>query len=1579
MYKSRVQSEFVTNPIKVSILDFDSSNKLFIKKLIIFIGLVPVKVKSELEKIGRIKDILSNKLDKNLQSSKYPQLKKFYGVNWVNRLGINCLFLDKSGGDSKEKNLADFDFDDFDIGDIDIGDIDIDEIKKIEKKEESSEAEAKEDKIEEDLSLAEDFDEYIEQVKPGETDIFNLDKTASRDKGVELEKSLSYAKRAKIQFVFDELKIYPFDKVSEFKLKLYATTGIPIYRQHVWIYSRINNVKRPLSYNILKSGIPVYAPIDVLLNKITDSRNKSDSDVQEIDLGFPNKRETGNTNPEIEGIPIDVTWYTDKNRIKIEANDEFTLMNYYYSSCGVTHFNLIDLQSILTEDKLNTLRPVFKNDIYQKELLYYSFILPYWPMLTVDVFNVYISSSGKGSKEIVEFFPELEPVISKVRKRFSLEYSITDQGAENSSKTRVFESSISHIQKNIKNAITSSIISMLKMGNSQESVIHLRNVFDYFELDKYIDYCKVVLLHGGKKVTMKKVFNKNPFVFSKDQLFDSSHITYDKIPIGSLLFRIKLDPGKTTQAIYFNLFQNGNYSIMSDWREELHYNFNDIYNVIESVVRPLINRINGMKSKVLYYENIGVPQINKTDIKFTEINLNLFWKSEMDSEQFDMLESITEEFQSAGIIRRTSDVINTDNILDYYFAKGMHVFDANRIEKVVSISNYYDYLSDSIVQQKWNNIFQKTRSLTFVRRLNDIKVEIIGIRKAEYDVFNFYIVLLFHMFATKCKKSADCRKKSSGIDSKLSTKTQSLEERRKRKTLSDNKEQDPELYNSRKKYSQTGVDFIYSRVCQKPYQPIMLSDSEYNNLDKEIKERSILYWNFTTQKPVYYLSLNPKYKYIKFITNKHPKGYCIPCAKKTEISDNPNDKKRIIHDVCLKTHKWEKEKKTITEKSRYIMSYGKHIEIGRLARLPDKTLEPIFYDSWSSTGAMDQECVSGITTGYYLYGVPQNLKNLSSVGYIFCLSNALKYDISKLFSECTKRIIAQPEKFKILLNGEITNYFSTYKHLLVSISLIEKGGSLSSIGLEQMGDKWNELFESIAFVYFYINTIKFEDTTMRGTELTDENINLVLPSRLNNAENFIYENYTNLITLKKVKNNTYNPVYHINTELFYRTRIINTRLFLSKSEIIQIILQIVQNRFKSLDPDSITLNILNRFLSSQKIWTLKSMYINKNNYCYYTLLTSNIGSKRDKVYIPVKTSLYAISKDVLTVYGPPNFTKCCNILKCLNTFIIQYNHWIAKESEKLGMYNPDIPKKYPLEQRVQPIIPYIELEKWIVNKNHVIGFTSQNLTFYMTPISISKANGISKKKKSFLYYRNDPYKVNCELYNKSPPMADRRVKNINSAIYNHYMYQFMLLEFVSLFGKRKNDPLRKKIKLLILKTNFNTQLDSFSVTLKELIDNTEDLKKISLFISNYLHGDKDKKNLINQINMVRFNFDVAIMRKLKNMDMPTLVKNLKTLSKKIITVAKEPSFLNTEGYEFDNAFVACSAAPKQDIRDMKQCKSKKLIIPKNKFDAYIEILASDILNPIKSNWIFSGIFSSKIMSYFKFTYRPFEYIDIEIS
>ena len=57
---------YVTNPIKVKLFSFKSDNSLFIKKLFIFIGIVPKNVQQELIKLGNyIENIEYTKIDFN--------------------------------------------------------------------------------------------------------------------------------------------------------------------------------------------------------------------------------------------------------------------------------------------------------------------------------------------------------------------------------------------------------------------------------------------------------------------------------------------------------------------------------------------------------------------------------------------------------------------------------------------------------------------------------------------------------------------------------------------------------------------------------------------------------------------------------------------------------------------------------------------------------------------------------------------------------------------------------------------------------------------------------------------------------------------------------------------------------------------------------------------------------------------------------------------------------------------------------------------------------------------------------------------------------------------------------------------------------------------------------------------------------------------------------------------------------------------------------------------------------------------------------------------------------------------------
>ena len=81
-------------------------------------------------------------------------------------------------------------------------------------------------------------------------------------------------------------------------------------------------------------------------------------------------------------------------------------------------------------------------------------------------------------------------------------------------------------------------------------------------------------------------------------------------------------------------------------------------------------------------------------------------------------------------------------------------------------------------------------------------------------------------------------------------------ERKHKKPLSNLKEQDPHLYNFKKIYN---ADIVYSKLCQKPYQPILLTQNQYNILPSGDKKKITKYWNFTTSTDAYYQCPNPEF------------------------------------------------------------------------------------------------------------------------------------------------------------------------------------------------------------------------------------------------------------------------------------------------------------------------------------------------------------------------------------------------------------------------------------------------------------------------------------------------------------------------------------------------------------------------------------------------------------------------------------------------------------------------------------------------------------------------------------------------
>ena len=1456
---------FTMNPIRVNVMSV--INQRVIKKCV-FIGIVPNPVEAELKKIQKTKTF----------SKDNKVLKTFYGADWYNKIGIAYLLDSKEKTKAKKKGGDEFDFDDEDD--------DVGHKKKI------KEAQISEEEIAQllgDDELGADVEQTID-------DIF----TPSEELKIKSSESTDTI----LEFVIDEpfLTIYPQDKVSEFKKKIYIATKIPIYRQHLWFTSKAASL--PMSYVMSRND----AAIPVNIQKVSELyiNGKLDATVKHI-----------------ENIPLDINIYNLGERIKIEAYDNFKIMEEYYQKYDVVEFNIADIKEFISPENRNFSEAI-SNSKQQFNLLYYGFVMIYWPMITITTFKDYL----KGEYNISNYYPELYPDYEKLKAQLALEKNIMDDTIDLTQNPKR-EKDLEVVTKKIASSITSATINVVYVSNLKEKVIFPRNLFDKFALSDKVDACRCVSMHEGKTFILDKTYK------------DSSSIK-DMIVSEGIIFRVN-PPDEEFASLILIFYKNGNYLIKSTWRDEYNYDFADITREVKKLTDPLIDEINSLKSYSLY-EGKSISKMTKYNAKFIEIGINIYYKQVFTESQFAFLKFILEEFKSAGIM----DGRNVEkNFAEYYFRKGMYKFDPRRIEKISNIKNYYDHLSDGGIKQKWFTIFEKTRITKIWHRFSDVKIEIYGIREKEFNIFFDLILSVFNMYETRKKATIEYYE------------FKKLAKKKVKRTLTNLKEQDPVLYDFKKVYKSNKV---YSRICQKTYQPLLLNKEGYDLLPADQKKNIVKYWNFTNETDAYYQCPNPKFPYIKFTTKNHPKDYCIPCCKKIDISKNPKDPKRIIHEACLKDHEYTKEKKTITTGSKYIMTYGKDIEVGRLSKLPENSMEGIFYETFSMEHGTDPSYMT--SDGFYLYGTNQNTSSLSDVGYIYSLSHALELPLEDLIKKMVKEIASRKGVFNILMNGRITQYIPDTETLIDYITKIfsnPKSGDFHEDEIYMI--PWNKLFIDMAFNYLNINTILFQHKKDTG------DIDLRLPNGLEDVNDYILKDKKNIIVLQKEEK--YYPVYLINTELFFKLGIIEKKTFLSHDGIIKIMKGIVEKYIKTIEikgktHSKINLIIIKEFLEYPKMgkkFQIHRLFINHSNFCYGVQIF-NIATKK-YIYIPIEQSYYSFNISPNLEFKP--FCRSKKEYKQsfqeLMGFVNEFNRWVDIQSVKAQI------------KKEQDFYPVIKVESWLVlqksldfqETDKIIGFKASNLYYYFDDMSYSEAMKLRKVKLIPLLY--DPDLVNNVINKRELPKPDKRTETLSYNLYKYNTYQLFLLEFLTVFEKKTNEVLRTNLKKLFI-GDFTKHMNKTNSSLVEMIETTEDLMKIRLQLSDYINNHHDRKQLFLDIDNTSYEFDKIIMKKLMSMDKPALVKELKRISNDFVKIG---DVADVKNFDFPNMYASCETQGTKNY-----CVGRKLIVSKEKLETFYDILASDILNPIKQKWIFSDIMSDRVVNFLQFIQRPYEEIQISL-
>nr|QQV29333.1 putative VV A8L-like transcription factor [Kaumoebavirus] len=888
----------------------------------------------------------------------------------------------------------------------------------------------------------------------------------------------------------ETIRLYPEDRISEIKQKIYLASGIGPHEQHLF-------VKIPHSYPLNYS---------VYMN----------DDLQIVDLEGQLSENKGD---DVNGLPIDQVLYDNRTKVRVEALDSFLLLSALLQR-GVREMFMFSLSDFITE------RP--SSDYF--DYIYYGFVIKYFPMLTREVFAEYITTP----EEISSHYPEMVPNLTTLQQSVENENRIY----ENMENLLDNEKVLNNIKDDIYFGIKSATLTIHRTlprvaGKGVTPIINIRALFDSIRLKEHeIIQTELLTEIGGKYYSIKK------FLRVHGKPTRRSRLLYNN----SISVTVERDRGSYAEII---IYETGQYQIVTTWKDEMRMTFEKIRAILEKEVGPYIQSFNKYP---VFLTEARLSASDKYNAHFTDIDLNFYYKKHIDDIQFKQFVSEVRAATNAHIFNEKETSIK--NAIGVYFFKGIVDMDLLAFERGLDVSNlnYYAHYSVAELRAKWKYRYERGRSINILHRISDVKFEIHSVRQDEFEVlFNYLLTLIW-----------------SGIYKSKSTDKGVVKPMKKIKKL---KITDPELYNF-----DNGAK--YSTKCQNPHQPIIYTPKEFNTMSKSQKEKLVKFWNFTTQEPAYYECPNPKHPNLSFITDIHPKNYCIPCCKITARTEtNPNSKKNIVYERCMAHKVYEKDQNLVVN-ARYVMNYGKDLDTGRLMKLPDIYEKFLRYNSLNS----DEQ-------SYFIFGVPQI--NKIACGALYAAAELLQIR----FEDFVKKLAEDPET--------TDSQKATLRILQTNSAALENPADINKMALQYL---YRQGYTCLILSERHIKCLQYT-----------ENLKTI----------FSQKNYMVFFSRKVPVNDAYHkfyyPVVEANSVAFFKQGVLTRRIFDKNTDIIQFLQNILSNIKKSeITYESFTIDTL----------TTAKVKVNKYLVDQDKVYAAIVGDKNDLAYFPIKAEYYLPDKPV---------------------------------------------------------------------------------------------------------------------------------------------------------------------------------------------------------------------------------------------------------------------------------------------------------------------------------------------------------------
>ncbi|GFR88332.1 BA71V-G1340L [Elysia marginata] len=1403
------------------------------------------------------------------------------------------------------------------------------------------------------------------------------------------------------QTVYVRETAYPEDTFADLKAKIYAATGVPPYRQHLFYEfgpgeredddeggandgaeSVLLGWERPArtTYRVTVEGSLVLTDV----RRFARELHPSTAAFGESDL--------------VAGIPVDRWLEERKGDVRVDALDAFRTLE---ESPGVyvRRVFVADLDSLFRPREALVQKALA--DQYQFDLLYYGVVLKYWPSLSPEAFRLAVVDPSA----VAVAFPLLDPPVEKVRARLELERALIDRIY-----SQAKAQSVRREREEKKGGLAVTEASITVEPRAAKTLVSVRNILDWVPATLYLPAIIA-------RVSADSLNDAASFDVRKNLVVEKTHVSAASHVYVCALERFLARPpkqlgvsyaivrkedrssrGRVSRAqpsfVYLTVFENGRYTIGSSWREDDRIGFSEVVEQLSAAARPVIDLINGMGAAAFPLGGaLETPAEASRRISsratIGSLTVSSFWPHALTSEGFRSMKTRWREYERAGLVGVRG--LQQAGAYTFLFRKGITNYDPRALERVVSradgvspsvgrawpgphrqvVTNHYTYLTDPATAQRWQYVYAG-RLVRIYHRTSDLRIEIVNVDMEEFKRIQLY--------AFVCLDSL-----LNGPDRLTSGLVLPGQKRPVEGRLRSLRERDPDLYDL-KKFDEKAA--VYSVLCQGDRQPEMFTEEEAKTLRREKKNTKaelVKFWNFTEGRPAYYRCPSQRFPHLSFRAGEHPLGYCLPCCKKVQAP--AGTKAQIVNRTCL-------QKLSIAGEDvealfgndptapRHVLSYGKTVPVGRLSYAPRLLSDGLFYDTPLHLFE------------YRLVGVAQQTPSLSDAGFFFAVAATLDLGPEEFGRVLADTVLALQEAFRSLASGGATVFVSAEELADALIgAFVASGDALRRFSPFGPGgvaaNSWRAIIADLVRIRFDVEIAIFADEVGDG--------DVVFEASAATAARLRAEADVDVALLVAQPSGTY-PFMAMEKKESQRasggcepTRRFFSSTYAAEDTKSDRVVEVLRGMVEGATPRDCPSSLQTSFNMDAIAGVCRSaghriLYclINLRNMCYGLVIVPKWLSD-GWVYFPVPYSPHSLQTRALTADEAPKLSALYG-------------------PRPEGVYPATALAKFLAEVNLSISDPRQVLRSQIRPRASLVAPDGSVVGFIANPVC-SEGDGLPSVFGAGLFFHHDPApassglpwasapkasvpyamaEIDRAIYEaggreQHPPLPADKVALAERGLYLYHLYRLFVAEFAALLQDERNGEVRKELKALFKQTRFSSpkSLTDFRRKLAQVLGGfPNDIDAIrSLVASTYSRVGPLAlyKALGETFDAMVFDFDRSTLNRLRALgDQASVETELSQLMRGRVELGAAASSEGKPAADAPfNVYVACSLPSEVD---RPQCTRKRLQMLPEKFAPYVSILAADILNPLKAAIL--GTLTSGVIDGARFVARPGERISI---